>query len=106
MIKLAAENSEQVLSLILRTVSHTFSFTNITIILKKVLKIQNHIDTTSEKVFIPKHFSNKSTKIKNTYTWLLRHKLTEWIFLHSIVFTNIINNKKQDKQKTQDYSAS
>ena len=27
MIKLAAENSEQVLSLILRTVSHTFPFT-------------------------------------------------------------------------------
>ena len=37
-MKLSVENSLSVLPLIVRAISHTFSFTNITNILKKVLK--------------------------------------------------------------------
>ena len=39
-IKLSAENSLSVLPLIIKAIAHTFSFTNITKILKKFLKFK------------------------------------------------------------------
>ena len=54
-----------VLSIIIKTISHTSSFPNITKIFKKVLQNVNitHIHTQLHKLaFIPIYFSNKSTK--------------------------------------------
>ena len=41
-VKIAAENSYSVLSLMIRRISHTSLFTNVTKILKKFSKIKNH----------------------------------------------------------------
>ena len=61
-VKIAAENSYSVLSLMIRRISHTSLFTNVTKILKKFSKIKNHMYTLHKPVFIAKYFSNKLTK--------------------------------------------
>ena len=61
-IKTAAENAYSVLPLMIRRISHTFLFANVTKILKKFSKIKNHSYTLQKPVFISKYFSNKLTK--------------------------------------------
>ena len=61
-IKIAAENSYSVLPLMIRIISHTSLFTNVTKILKKFSKIKNHTYALHKPVSIPKYFSNKFTK--------------------------------------------
>ena len=61
-IKIAAENLYSVLLLMIKRISHTSLFTNVTKILKKFSKIKNHTYTLHKSLSIPKYFSNKLTK--------------------------------------------
>ena len=93
-MKLSVENSLSVLPLIIRAISHTFSFTNITNILKRSSKIQNQTHTldaqnqthTHKPAFTPKYFSNESTKAPFD-------NFIEQVFLHAKVFKNFISRK-------------
>ena len=82
-INRAAENSWSVQLLIIRTISHTSSFTNITKIIIKSFQDQNTHTLFHTPTFIPKYFSNKSTKTP----------FGHFLIIHDEVFKNVISRK-------------